>query len=83
MASKDECDRYATEAARRFDDFVRWAIVNWPHKNFPLVSSDFADSRRELSSILGSKLQDGQSSSTNERGSDGAQYIDMNPAPWP
>ncbi|MBI1891703.1 MAG: hypothetical protein HYS18_13715 [Burkholderiales bacterium] len=83
MATKEECDRYAAEAARRFDDFIRWAIINWPHKNFPLVSSDFADSRRELSAILGSKLHDGQSFPSSDRKGDDAQYIDMNPSPWP
>jgi hypothetical protein len=84
MASNEECDRYAAEAARRFDDFVRWAVANWPHKNFPLVGSDFTESRRELSAILGSKLHDGQQASPSSASSNGSsQYIDMNPSPWP
>jgi hypothetical protein len=82
MASKEECDRYAEELAHRFDDLTRWAIANWPDKNLPLLTSDFAESRRELSTILGSKLQEIQGETRpNVDGS--AQYIDMNPAPWP
>jgi hypothetical protein len=81
MASQEECDRYATDVAQRFDEFVRWAIANWPHKNFPLLASDFSDSRRELSNILGSKLHDGSDASTGNN--DNTQFVDITPAPWP
>lgn len=83
MSGKEECDRYVEETARRFDEFVRWTISNWPHKNFPLVSSDFAESRRELSKILGSKLHDGQQTPSCGLPPDSPQYIDVNPTPWP
>lgn len=58
MASKEECDRYADELTRRFDDLMQWAITHWPRKDFPLMRSDFDASRRELSEILGPKLGD-------------------------
>ncbi len=83
MASKQECDRYATEVARRFEEFTSWAITNWPEKNFPLLSSDFIESRREVGMILGSKLHEGQSVPSSTAHSDNGQYVDMNPAPWP
>ena len=82
MATKEQCDRYAAEAAERFDQFVQWAVANWPDKNFPLQSSDFAESRRELGAILGSRLHERQGD-TSSAGPDNTQYIDMNPAPWP
>ncbi len=56
MASKEEYDRYAAELTRRFDEYAQWAIANWPNADFPLLDSDFAESRRELSGIIGPKL---------------------------
>ncbi|WP_334189143.1 hypothetical protein [Noviherbaspirillum sp.] len=56
MASKEEYDRYAGELTRRFDEYAQWAIANWPNGDFPLLDSDFVESRRELSAIIGPKL---------------------------
>lgn len=84
MASKEECDRYAAELTQRFEELSRWAIANWPKKDFPLLSSDFAESRREIGGIVGSKLGDASDegvSSDRRRGS--GEYVDMNPMPWP
>lgn len=86
MSHKDECDRYAQELARRFEEFTHWAQDNWPIKNRPLLASDFDGSRRELQAILGEKLQQGQEqdSSTETPPNDGSvQYVNINPAPWP
>jgi hypothetical protein len=84
MASKEECDRYAAELTQRFEELTRWAIANWPKKDFPLLSSDFSESRREIGGIVGSKLGDASNddvASDRRRGS--SQYVDMNPMPWP
>ncbi len=83
MASKQECDHYATEVARRFEEFTTWCISNWPEKNFPLLSSDFTESRKEVGMILGSKLHEGQSQDSASAANNSEQYIQMNPAPWP
>lgn len=84
MASKAECDQYAAELTKRFDELTRWAIEHWPKKEFPLLDSDFRESRREIGQILGPKLGDGEEASgppASDR--DSGQYIDMNPMPWP
>lgn len=84
MATKEEYDKYAAELTRRFDEYVRWAIANWPKPEFPLLSSDFNASRREISQIAGSKLGDSEesdSSAASRRNS--GQFRDMNPMPWP
>lgn len=83
MATKEECDRYATEVAHRFEEFTQWAIANWPNKNFPLLSSDFTESRKEVGMILGNKLHEGQTSTDSGNEGDSKQYIDVTPAPWP
>jgi hypothetical protein len=81
MAGKEESDKFATEMGRRFDEFTKWAIENWPHKHYPLLSSDFSESRKEISAILGARLNDAQESPPAPSGDD--QYVNINPAPWP
>jgi hypothetical protein len=82
MARKEDLDRYAAEVAQRFEDLIDWAMENWPNKNFPLMQSDFAQSRKEIAAILGDKLGEGDMDPLPcDDGSH--QYIDMNPAPWP
>jgi hypothetical protein len=82
MASKVECDKYASELTRRFEELTKWAIANWPRKDVPLMASDFSASRRELASIVGPRLGDGGETSS-DRGGEGGQYVDVNPMPWP
>jgi hypothetical protein len=86
MAGKEDCDNYAAVLAQRYDDLIKWAIANWPKKDFPLLESDFEASRRELAEILGSKLGDStdcSSSPVRTHEGDTGQYRDMNPMPWP
>jgi hypothetical protein len=84
MATRKECDQYAAELNERFDEMVRWAITNWPRKEFPLLQSDFMQSRRELSGIIGPKLGDGEPDLPilNPSGPR-APFVSMNPMPWP
>jgi hypothetical protein len=82
MTSKEERDKYAVELVQRFDDFTKWAIANWPNKEFHLLPSDFSESRKEISKILGPKLSEGESDgAASEKTSE--PYINMNPMPWP
>lgn len=86
MASKEECDQYAAELTRRFDEFVQWAFAHWPKPEFPLLPSDFAESRREISQIAGWKLGDADEHDELPRpayGNDDRQFRDVNPMPWP
>lgn len=86
MASKEECDQYAAELTRRFDELMQWALSNWPKPEYPLLSSDFSESRREISQIVGRKLGDADEGDAVPRpafGGDDGQYRDVNPMPWP
>lgn len=85
MANKEECDRFAAEIVQRFEAFTKWAIDNWPHRDYPLLESDFEQSRRELQQILGPKLSEARpAGEAGPRADDGTvQYVNMNPAPWP
>ncbi len=78
--SKEKCDQYAAEVVRRFEEFTSWTMENWPHQSQRLMSSDFSESRRELAGLLSEKLSSEEDKSPSEGG---AQYVDMNPAPWP
>ncbi|MGE5648574.1 hypothetical protein [Noviherbaspirillum sp. UKPF54] len=82
MASKEECDRYASELTQRFEEFTKWAIANWPKKEFPLLPSDFSEARREISEIVGPKLGEGENDAPGIPAGT-AQYRDVNPMPWP
>lgn len=78
-----QAEAYASELVRRFDEFTHWAIANWPEKNYPLMPSDFAESRREISVILGRKLHEGETSPPSTPAQEGAPYIEVHPTPWP
>lgn len=86
MASKEQCDKYATELTERFEQLTQWAIENWPKKEFPLLRSDFAASRKEMAQIIGPNLgecnTDEDTSAAAQR-NDSAPFVDMNPMPWP
>jgi hypothetical protein len=81
MASKEECDKYAAELTGRFEELTQWAIENWPNKGFPLLRSDFTESRREFAQIAGPRLGDGDTDTPPSATE--APFIDMNPMPWP
>lgn len=84
MTNKEQCDKFASEMAQRFEDFVKWTIENWPDKEHPLLQSDFSESRKEIGHVLGVKLNEGQTSaSPSPSAENSAQYVNVNPAPWP
>lgn len=88
MNEKEKRDEYAKEFNRRFDEFTSWAIEHWPVESFQLMQSDFSQSGKELSEILGPKLAKGESDSINRRAitpqsNQEPQYINVTPMPWP
>ncbi|MDB5855684.1 MAG: hypothetical protein JWR22_3725 [Herminiimonas sp.] len=83
MADKETYDRYAIEMAQRFAAFVTWAKENWPDQNFPLLDSDFDNSRKEIRLLLGERLESCQQDASSNAGQDATQYIDVTPSPWP
>jgi hypothetical protein len=83
MATRKECDQYAVELNERFEALIRWAIQNWPRKNYPLLMSDFSASRREISTIIGPKLGDGEAEANDSPNNSSASYISTTPMPWP
>jgi hypothetical protein len=84
MSSKEQRDKFADETAQRFEDFVKWTIENWPDQEHPLLQSDFSESRQELGHILGVKLSEAQAGAPSPQSDDNsAQYVNVNPAPWP
>jgi hypothetical protein len=83
MASKKECDQFATELNDRFEAFMKWAMANWPKKESPLMSSDFAESRKEIAQIVGPKLGEGSPDPAAAGNDDPAPFVDVTPMPWP
>jgi hypothetical protein len=84
MANKEQCDRFANEMARRFEDLVKWATENWPNKDTPLLSSDFSESRKEIGQILGPRLSEGRTDLPELPGENRSEdYVQTTPAPWP
>lgn len=92
MANKEQYDAYAQEVARRFEEWVQWTIEHWPRDRQPLMESDFASARRELSEILGPRLGEPEEATRPaDRVPDppglapekDRQFRDMNPMPWP
>lgn len=83
MATKEQRDHFADEMAARFEAFTQWAIENWPNNESPLTSYDFADARKEIGYILGQRLREDTSASTSGQKLEHAQYVHVNPAPWP
>ena len=59
MTDEEEAEKFAADLARRFEELTHWAISAWPCPNFPLMESDFAESRREIGVILGAMLNAG------------------------
>ncbi len=84
MATKQECEDFATEFERRFETLIDWANQNWPDTNQPLRPEDFTASRREVGLLLGARLRTRPPADAGPAPADGgAQYINVAPAPWP
>lgn len=82
MTANADYDRYASELTERFEEMMKWAIEHWPRKDFPLLSSDFSRTRREISEIVGPKLGDGHPDDRPEPRT-ARQFRPISPMPWP
>jgi hypothetical protein len=47
------------------------------------MSSDFAESRKEIGNIVGPKLGEGDSGTADSGKDDSAPFVDVTPMPWP
>ncbi|QRX83192.1 hypothetical protein [Glaciimonas sp. PAMC28666] len=88
MNDKEKRDEFADELTRRFDELTHWAIEHWPVASFPLMPSDFSESGKEISEILGPKLAQGESDNSNDpqitsQSEHEPQYVNVTPMPWP
>lgn len=83
MADQAQSDRFAAEMAGRFEEFMHWAIENWPNREAPLLESDFEASRKEMQHLLGARLSQARQGEVGPPAGESVQYVNMNPAPWP
>ena len=72
---------FRAQYEQRFDDFVQWAIENWPDKRLGPSPSNFERCRVEAKAVLG-RLSRNNSSSSAEPAEGGPQYVSVTPAPW-
>lgn len=80
MENNEESKKFTAELERRFQELEQWALQNWPDKSHPLATSDFSELRSEIARL-------GKPNDPNKREPEpsegGAQYISLNPTPWP
>lgn len=81
--------QFVNELWQRCEQLQQWAEENWPDKEHPLSSADFVETRKELLGLRnpaqapGRPASDGAQGDAREPEQGGAQYIDVNPTPWP
>lgn len=81
--------QFVNELWQRYEELQRWAEENWPDKENPLSSADFVETRKELLGLRNPAQAPGRPASASAGGDarepeqGGAQYIDVNPTPWP
>lgn len=81
--------QFVNELWQRYEQLQQWAEQNWPDKEHPLSSADFVETRKELLGLRNPAQAPGGPASAGVQGDarepeqGGAQYIDVNPTPWP
>lgn len=76
--------QFINELWQRFEQLQQWAEQNWPDTDNPLSSADFVETRKELLGLRNpAQAPGGTLPHDREPEQGGAQYVDMNPAPWP
>lgn len=73
--------QYATDLAARFQAYIDWAMSNWPG-NTVLDPAAFSASRHELTTLLATLGTDAQNS-TDPATPGAAQFVPVDPMPWP
>lgn len=80
---------YADQVAARFDAFVAWTVAEWPRKEIPLETGDFAEMRMQLMAFVMQRTVDGTvpvgepATPVFGTADDATQYLPVTPAPWP
>nr|WP_315217425.1 hypothetical protein [uncultured Duganella sp.] len=83
MVNEDTRREFVNELWQRFEELQRWAEENWPDKEHPLSSADFVESRKEILGLRNPAQAPGGLPTDREPEQGGAQYVNVNPAPWP
>lgn len=73
--------QYAADLTARFQAYVDWAASNWPGGT-ALDPGVFGASRHELEALLASLGTDAQNS-TDPATPGAAQFVPVDPMPWP
>lgn len=85
MDNEDARRQFISELWQRYEQLQAWAVENWPDQDNPLSSADFVESRKEILGLRNPSQAPGHARLENEPEPEqgGAQYVDLNPAPWP
>ncbi|MRW90624.1 hypothetical protein GJ699_11555 [Duganella sp. FT80W] len=83
MDDEDARRRFIGELWQRFEQLQAWAVENWPDRENPLSSADFVESRKEILGLRNPSQAPSRPAGEPEPEQGGAQYVDLNPAPWP
>ena len=86
MVNEDTRRQFVNELWQRFEELQQWAEENWPDKENPLSSADFVESRKEILGLRNPAQAPGKALTATgepEPEQGGAQYENLNPAPWP
>ncbi|MYM27692.1 hypothetical protein GTP58_05110 [Duganella sp. CY15W] len=83
MDNEDARRRFISELWQRFEQLQAWAVENWPDQEHPLSSADFVESRKEILGLRNPSQAPAGQPADREPEQGGAQYVDLNPAPWP
>lgn len=80
--------QFVNELWQRYEQLQQWAEENWPDRENPLSSADFVETRKELLGLRNPAQAPGRTASSaqgdaREPEQGGAQYVDVNPTPWP
>ena len=83
MVNEDTRRQFVNELWQRFEELQQWAEENWPDQENPLSSADFVESRKEILGPRNPAQAPGGLPADREPEQGGAQYVNLNPAPWP
>jgi hypothetical protein len=83
MENQDPRRQFINELWQRFEQLQQWAMENWPDREHPLTSADFVESRKEILGLRDPAQAPARPPADREPEQGGAQYVDMNPTPWP